>query len=193
MGHLAGAAAFSAWLWSGFHQWRCGVVIGHCSSYASRMCARRPLGLQSLAIILFLLGAGAASATECVDAEVFARVAKETPTLAGDCGDDCTVVAWPWIIDLQVQRVYRGDLQRGPLTVLAIQHTDRRPDRRSHRWLLRRNTLGNFNIVQAEAGERLPPCPVDAPPARPFIQPGDGTTLDDLKREGQAYYGRDSH
>jgi hypothetical protein len=131
----------------------------------------------------------AANETECFDAEVSATIVRQTPTVMPEC--DCIIMRWPWIVDLGVRRVHAGHVQRGPLTVLTLQHTDHRSDLGAHRWLLRRNTLGGFNVVHHPERGTLARCSADAPAARPFIRPADGETLDDLRRDGQEYYGRD--
>lgn len=133
--------------------------------------------------------ADAAPETECFDAEVSATIVRQIPTVMPEC--DCIIMRWPWIVDLRVRRVHAGHVRRGPLTVLTLQHNDHRPDVGAHRWLLRRNTLGSFNVVHDPGEGLLRRCSADAPAARPFISPADGETLDDLRRAGQKYYGRD--
>lgn len=79
------------------------------------------------------------------------------------------------------------------MTALAVQHTYFNQARNGRRWLLRRNTLGNYNIMRPTADEPLARCPANIPPARPFISPPDGKTLDDLRREGEDRYGPDPY
>jgi hypothetical protein len=129
-------------------------------------------------------GAAAAQDAECYDAEVSARIVSQTPTVFPDCGDDCIVISWPWILDLDVRRVHFGDAQRGRLTVLAVLHTDYRPDLGSRRWKLRRNDLGGFNLLRG-AENLTARCADDQPPATAYIKPPDGRTLEDLRREGR--------
>lgn len=146
--------------------------------------------LPFVAVSMGLAGGPALALTaDCFDAEVSATITRETPTVARGCGDDCIIMSWPWIVELQVRRVFNGELKRGPLTVLTVQHTDHRRGLGERRWKLRRNTLGTFNVLQSEDGT-FRRCPAYAQPASPFIQPADGQTLDDLRREGEAYYGR---
>ena len=130
-----------------------------------------------------------ASVPECFDAEVTARTTRQTPTVAGDCGPDCIVIAWPWIVELDVSRVHSGPILRGPLTVLTLQHTYYGKGRNGRRWWLRQTTLGTYNVVQPEDGETPPRCSADRPPAQPFVRPPDGKTLEDLRREGERRYG----
>ncbi len=150
--------------------------------------------IRLLLVISFSTAAGSpasafdAATVECFDAEVSAAIVRQTPTVAPECAD-CIIIRWPWIVDLRVQRIRRGAVALGPVTVLTLQHTYYRTDR-SRRWLLRRNTLGSFNVVFDPEQGRLPRCPTSAPAARPYIRPGDGRTLDDLRREGEVRYGR---
>ncbi|WP_199229156.1 hypothetical protein [Caulobacter endophyticus] len=118
------------------------------------------------------------------DKVVKARVLRETPTAAYDCGPDRIVMSWPWIVELNVGRVLSGHATTGRLTVLTVQHTHTLRGRQYHLRWLQRNTLGAFNVLSVDP--RNPPlqCAADAPPARPYVQPPDGKTLLDLEREG---------
>lgn len=151
-----------------------------------------PRGLWSLPIagatIMLAASPAFASETECFDAEVSASISRQTPTVMPDC-DDCIIMRWPWIVELQVQRVHSGRLPRGQVTVLTVQHTYYRRDLGARRWWLRRNTLGAYNVLQPDEGETLQRCSADSPAARPYIQPSDGKTLEDLRREGEERYG----
>jgi hypothetical protein len=148
------------------------------------------LGGFAAAALLSAEPVGAATKAECFDAEVSATIGRQTPTVLPEC-DDCIVMRWPWIVDLSVRRVHAGQVQRGPLTVLTLQHTYYRTDLGARRWLLRRNTLGSFNVVRHPETGRLRQCPADASAERPLIRPADGETLDDLRRAGLRYYGRE--
>ncbi len=134
--------------------------------------------------------AGAATEAECFDAEVSATIGRQTPTVMPECGG-CIIMRWPWIVDLRVRRVHAGQVQRGPLTVLTLQHTDYRTDLGARRWLLRRNTLGSFNVVHHPERGALRRCSADAPAVRPLIRPADGETINELRRTGEEYYGRE--
>jgi hypothetical protein len=149
---------------------------------------RHPIIAILLAISASPGRASDATEGECFDAEVSASIVHQTPTLIPDC-DDCIIMSWPWILDLRVRRVSRGSVALGPITVLTVQHTYFRTNVRPLRWWLRRNMLGTFNAVMKSEAGALPPCPSGAPAARPFIQPAVGTTLDDLRREGENRYG----
>ena len=140
----------------------------------------------------FAIDAGSAVAqdAECYDAEVTARIVSQTPTVMQDC-DDCIIMRWPWIVDLDVRRTHSGEVRRGRLTVLTVQHTDFRRDLGAVRWKLRRNTQGGFNVVWfGENPERQ--CSPDEPPAQAYITPLGGQTLEDLRREGREHYNRDN-
>lgn len=128
---------------------------------------------------------------ECYDAEVSARIVSQTPTVAPGC-DDCIITSWPWIVDLNIRRVHSGDLRRGGLTVLTVQHTDFRRDLGVVRWKLRHNAQGGLNVVGFLGGGPNRLCSVNDPRPTAFITPADGQSLDDLRREGLKHYDRDS-
>jgi hypothetical protein len=127
---------------------------------------------------------------DCFDALVDAIIVRQTPTVVPECGDDCIIMRWPWIVELDVERVIRGKAPSTSLTVLTVQHTYYRTYLGARRWWLRRNSLGAFNVLSVDDKERLPRCTEGSPPAGPYIQPGNGRTLRDLAREGEEYYGR---
>lgn len=130
---------------------------------------------------------------DCFDAVVSATILRQTPTPISDCGDDCIVMSWPWILDLDVERVLKGRASSGPLTVLTVQHTYFRTNLGARRWWLRRNTLGGFNVLQPRTEATPPRCPKDTPPAQPFVTPPEGQTLRDLRRDGERMYGQGRH
>ena len=127
--------------------------------------------------------------SECFDALVSSRVFREMPTAAFDCGPDCLVISWPWIVELEVARVLRGSAPKGKLTVLTIQHTHTVRSRKYFPRWLRRNELGTFNVLENDPDKPPQECATNAPPARPYVQPSKGKTLWDLEREGEALYG----
>lgn len=139
------------------------------------------------------LAAAPAPEADCYDSLVLATIHRQTPTPIPNCGDDCIVMRWPWIVELDVERVVRGKLVPSRLTVLTVQHSNYRTDLGAWRWRLRRNTLGGFNVIGFkvpgfEDRARLPRCPKGTPPAEPFIEPGEGRTLGDLLRESREQY-----
>ena len=148
--------------------------------------------MRRLAIAITILVASGASATaedlskpECFDAQVLARIIKQTPTAFPDCGKDCIVMSWPWIDELDVERVIRGSAPTGRLKVLVVQHTRYRDDLGSRRWWLRRNDLGGFNLLRLGEGEHTNQCAKTAPPARAHLHPGPGQTLDGVEKEAE--------
>ena len=152
----------------------------------------RVLFLLGLPLVLATGGVSNAMAqdTACYDAEVSARIVSQTPTVMPGC-DDCIIIRWPWFLDLDVRRVHDGDIRRGRLTVLTVQHTDFRRDLGTVRWKLRRNSLGGFNVVWF-GDDPAQRCSSDQPPTPAYITPREGQTLEDLRREGREHYGRDN-
>ena len=129
-----------------------------------------------------------AAEPSCFDVLISARIIRQTPTNVPDC-DDCIVMSWPWIVDLDVEHMMSGRVPSGALTVLTLQHTYFRTDLGARRWWLRRNQLGGFNVLRHDEGVRPPRCPADASAARPYVRPAEGRTLEDLRREGEERYG----
>ncbi|MDP1616740.1 hypothetical protein [Phenylobacterium sp.] len=157
------------------------------------MIKLRFLGLAAVAVAAVGVGGTARTGKiACFDAEVTATIVRQTPTVGGLCGDGCIVVSWPWVVELRVRRVHSGRLDPGPLTVLNLQHAAYRRDIGARRWWLRENALGGFNVLQID-GPPLPQCPRGETPEAPFVVPAEGQTLEDLRREGEAYYGRGDH
>lgn len=159
----------------------------------------RPCGLATnvavcLTAVVGLPAAGFASAqsrpTDCYDIMVVARPVEQIPSDPPDC-PDCFVMRWPWFLDLKVSRVVDGSLDRKLVRVLSVQHTWFIP--RRGRWPLRRNSAGGFNVPTNDDDTPLRRCPADAGLARPYITPGNGKTIDDLRNEGLARYGRAPH
>jgi hypothetical protein len=131
--------------------------------------------------------AGAQTGTECFDAEVSATMLRQTPTAFPQC-EDCIIMRWPWIVDLNVLRVHRGSAPLGRLMVLTVQHAEYRTDTGAARLFLRRNELGTYNAVHPRE-ERLSRCSAGSPPANSFISPAAGQTLADLRRESERSWG----
>ncbi len=143
-----------------------------------------------LAAALLLTATSSAFAqteADCFDAEVTAQIVHQTPTVIGQC-DDCIIVSWPWILDIDVRRVHSGSLERGALTVLTVQHTYFRRGIGVVRWKLRRNTLHGFNVVGLWGNGPDRRCAIGELPATAYVTPPEGKDLDDLRREGQALY-----
>lgn len=149
----------------------------------------------SIALLALLLGLsepshGRADEVECYDAYVRAKIVQQTPTAITECGDDCVVFYWPWIVDLKVTKVLDGSAPQGDLRVLTMQHTYYVAGRGQVRWRLRRNSLGGFNLVRPVGDTKPQRCSSSAPPARPYITPPAGQGLEDLRKDGELRYGR---
>lgn len=144
---------------------------------------------SAIAPVVFALSvawadAALAQVPECYDVLASARVVRQTPTPSPGCGDDCVVMSWPWIVDLDVRSVVRGTAKRGLATVLTLQHTDFR-EGLVDVWWLRRNTLGSFNVVAVGSDEEVARCAANSPPARPYLQPRPGKSLADVRRDSE--------
>ena len=153
---------------------------------ASMRMKRLAISIAVLAATSGSAAAGDLSKPVCFDAQVLARIIKQTPTAFPDCGKDCIVMSWPWIDEFDVERVIRGSAPTGRLQVLVVQHTRYRDDLGSRRWWLRRNDLGGFNLLRLSEDERPNQCSKTAPPARAHIHPSSGRTLDDLEKEAES-------
>jgi len=147
-----------------------------------------PIVLAALAA--FAAPAASASTPDCFDAIVLARIVKQVPTAYPDCGKDCIVMSWPWIVEFDVDQAVAGTAPSGRLKVLAVQHTDFRHDLGTRRWWLRRNDLGGFNLLRFGESEHLDQCTADGPPARAYLHPSAGQTLDDVEKEGEKAWNR---
>lgn len=133
--------------------------------------------------------ASAGASSDCFDAIVTATILRQTPTVVPEIEDEI-VTHWPWVLELNVERVIEGTVDSSPLTVLTVQHTYYRTDLGSRQWWLRRNTLGALNVIRPKDAARLRRCPPGTSPAAPYIQPSNGRTLADEVREGEERYGR---
>lgn len=151
---------------------------------------------SAIAAILMIAGTpvGAAASgdePECFDAQVHASILRQTPTIIPDsspeCGPNCIIMSWPWILELDVKRVLDGHVSSNPITVLRVQHAYQ-PYGES-RWWLRRNSLGAYNVLRGDDVAPLPRCPLGTGAAKPYVDPPTGKTLADLEREGEAHYG----
>lgn len=129
-------------------------------------------------------------AEECFDAAVSARITQQVPSVPPGCGDDCIITHWPWFVDLEVQRVLQGEAPTGPLTVLSVQHTYWSSDLGFRRWWLRRNAQGGFNLLGLDEEVMPIRCPEGTAPASAYITPGEGITLEEVRRHGEERYGR---
>lgn len=126
---------------------------------------------------------------ECFDAEIVAKIAAQVPSELPELDDGSIIMEWPYFIDLDVEQVSKGRLSSRRLTVLSIQHTYFRTDLGSKTWWVRRNNLGGYNLLRISGGRNPPRCPPGTPPARAYLEPRNGATLEDLRSDGERRYG----
>lgn len=122
---------------------------------------------------------------ECYDVKVRAKPLAQVPS-AFPAEDGYIVISWPWFVDLKVSKVIEGGPVASRLTALAVLHSAY--VRKSRTWLLRRNSLGSFNILRPEYPDKIVKCGPDAGPAAPYLRPEEGKTLEDYRREGEELY-----
>lgn len=167
----------------GFSRNRCDCPLCDLEMYLKLTATLALLTSPSFAAI----AADNRSRDNCYDVVVLARPIEQIPSVAPQCGD-CIIMRWPWFVDLQIKRVLAGTVDAKLLRVLTVQHTWL--VRRDAKWLLRRNSLGGFNSVGRPENEPPLLCPAGAVPAAPYIQPGPGETLENLRKNGELRYGR---
>jgi hypothetical protein len=143
-----------------------------------------------LATAAAISAGSAADESICYDVKLVAKPIAQVPNVfpEADCAD-CIVMRWPWFLDLRVKRVVEGSLEGEQVRVLTVQHATMKP--RNMTWWLRRNSAGGFNAIWADDEALARRCPPDTPLAVPYIQPGPGETLDDLRVKGLQAYDRD--
>jgi len=131
------------------------------------------------------------AAEPCFDTLVSARVVRQIPSVVPEpAANDMIIMSWPYFIDLDIVRVLHGTAPLGRSTMLSVQHTYWRKGLGVRKWWLRRNSLGGFNILLEKNNETLARCAATAPPADPYISPGEGRTLEDMMREGREANGQ---
>jgi hypothetical protein len=153
--------------------------------------------IKGLAVAYALLSAAPALAADdeaapppsCYDAQVVARIVRQTPSEFPDCGEGCIVMRWPWFMELDVEHVARGGVTQGWMKVLTVQHTYMRWDRPVRFWL-RRNDLHGFNVVWDVDDARPRRCSSQDGRAQAYIHPGPGQTLGELEARGEREFGR---
>ena len=128
------------------------------------------------------------SETECYDVKVSAKAIAQIPTVFPEDDDpDVIIMSWPWFVDLRVSRVLDGDIQRNKMvTALAVMHVSF--VKKTRTWLLRKNSVGTFNVLRPESPELVARCEADAVPAKPYITPSPDQSYADLRREGENAY-----
>jgi len=136
------------------------------------------------AILLASAHAGSVTGAEtaaCYDAAIYARAVSQIAAGVPPSCEDCIVIQSPYFVDLKITRVWEGDVRRGRVTVLRMQHSKYRPSYQT--WYLRRNTAGGFNALRFGDDGPPPRCAIDAEPPQSCLTPPEGKTLDDLRRE----------
>jgi len=122
---------------------------------------------------------------QCYDAKVRAKPLAQVPTAFPQSdGPDVIIMSWPWFVDLDVRRVIEGDVEKGRLETLVVQHTYY--VKKTLTFYLRRNSAGTFNILRYFDEDQIERCQPGTEPARPYVRPGPGQTLDDIRREAEA-------
>lgn len=165
-----------------------------CLALSQRMLWCRPFAIAftSLAALGWPTLATPSSppeAQQCFDALVVAKVVGQVPSDFPDSDDDYIVMSWPYFIDLDIVRVVKGQIEARKITALSVQHTYWRSDLGARRWWLRRNTAGGYNILRIKNGAEPPKCPQGAAPARAYLEPAPGQTLDEMRKAGERRYG----
>jgi len=152
--------------------------------------------MRLIALAFLACWAGVAQASvaslqgeECFDVEIVANIAAQVPSEPPEIGDGSIIMEWPYFIDLNVERVLKGRLPLRRLTVLSVQHTFFRRDLGSKTWWVRRNTLGGYNLLRTKGDEKPRRCLAGTPPARAYLEPANGATLEDLRKDGERRYG----
>lgn len=130
-----------------------------------------------------------ASDGECYDAKVVAQIVDQVPSIPPEFEDGSIILRWPWFIDLVVAKAIEGEVPKGQIRALSVQHTYWRSGLGRKHWLLRHNSEGGFNLLGLASELDLPRCEADQLPAPAFLRPAEGTSLGNLRREGEARYG----
>jgi hypothetical protein len=114
---------------------------------------------------------------ECYDAIVRAVPIKQIPSDYNKYKEEgYFLLRWPWLLELQAERVLSGRVPQGRIRVLSVQHTYMRE--RTFILHLRQNTIGIYNIVFSSGDIKLKKFLRSAGLADPYISPGEGESLD---------------
>ncbi|WP_157696596.1 hypothetical protein [Porphyrobacter sp. CACIAM 03H1] len=140
-------------------------------------------GVLLTAFAAFSLGQPAyADEPECYDLKIRAKPVAQVPTeIIEEPG--YIVMSWPWFVDLEVERVLDGNSDETKLTVLAVLHTSYVAKTRV--FLLRRNTLGGFNLLRPESPEELTRCKAGVEPMISYLRTAEGKSLEDYRLAGE--------
>lgn len=118
---------------------------------------------------------------ECYDAVLVATIGRQLSVpIPRDI--DWIIMRWPILVDIKVQHVLEGDVERSRWTVLALRHGRYRSDAGPLTLHLRRNRLGTFDIISSRDPRR---CASGKAADRGYVQPYRGRTLRDVIREAE--------
>jgi hypothetical protein len=116
---------------------------------------------------------------DCYDLKVRAKPIGQFPTpIPNDPRH--IVISWPWFVDLEVKRVIDGRFNDPRISALAVLHSSYGDNTRT--WLLRDNTLGEYNILRLAEPDKSHRCPQNVDRPEPYIRPSDGDTLASLRQ-----------
>ncbi|MEP3051118.1 MAG: hypothetical protein ABJP48_08430 [Erythrobacter sp.] len=136
----------------------------------------------AVSALLAISHSARAEDAQCYDVKVRAKAVSQIPTVLPD-QPGFIVLTWPWFVDLRIRRVIDGELDANEVTALAVLHSEYTEKHRI--FLLRRNTLGGFNILGPEEPDEVPKCEIEIGPARPYILADSAETLEDYRRAGE--------
>lgn len=117
--------------------------------------------------------------SDCYDLKVRAKPIGQFPT-AFPNDPNYIVISWPWFVDLKVERVIDGRLNDPNMSALAVLHSEYVDKTRT--WLLRENTLGEYNILRLVEPEKAKKCAQGKVRPEPYIRPSEGETLESLRQ-----------
>ena len=119
------------------------------------------------------------SETDCYDLKVRAKPIGQFPTPFPN-DPNYIVISWPWFVDLEVSRVINGSLSDPKIPALAVLHSGYVD--KSRTWLLRENTLGEYNILRLAEPGKAKRCSQGVDRPEPYMRPSEGETLESLRQ-----------
>lgn len=119
------------------------------------------------------------SETDCYDLKVQAKPIGQFPT-PFPRDPNYIVISWPWFVDLEVTRVIDGQFNESKISALAVLHSGYVESSRT--WLLRENTLGEYNILRLVEPQQSERCAQNVARPEPYLRPSDGETLAALRQ-----------
>ena len=112
--------------------------------------------------------------TDCYDLKVRAKPVGQFPTPFPN-DPNYIVISWPWFVDLEVSRVIDGRLNDPEILALAVLHSGYVDKTRT--FLLRENTLGEYNILRLADPQKSKRCDQGSDRPEPYLRPSEGETL----------------